>query len=56
MDTDREERECLTIKIKRLRTALRTAADPAAARRIDGALRNTEETLARLLETLAVAN
>jgi hypothetical protein len=54
MDADREERERIVIEIRKLRAKLRDAADPSAARVVDGLLRNAEARLAGLLEQAAV--
>jgi hypothetical protein len=54
MDADREERERIVIEIRKLRAKLRDAADPSAARVVDGLLRNAEARLAGLLEQVAV--
>ena len=53
MDKDREEREHILIKIKKLRRMLRNARDPGAARAIDCLLRAAEARLAGLREQWA---
>jgi hypothetical protein len=54
MDAEREEREHIIIEIRKLRAKLRDAADPSAARVVDGLLRNAEARLAGLLPQAAV--